>query len=209
MLTVAVVNAKGGCGKTTVATNLAAWFAGRGHRTALGDMDAQRSSRYWLEQRPDTAAAIDGVKLHKKFRDPPKKTARFVIDAAAAMDRADVEDVIAYADVILIPVLPSTYDEHATERMLEHITAIKRVRKGKRRVAFVANRLRPRTRNTARLEEFLARQSFDTLARLRDTQLYANLSDHGLSIFEAREKRAQGYAREWETLTQRLEAGAV
>jgi len=206
MLTVAVVNAKGGCGKTTIATNLAAWFARQGHRTALGDMDAQRSSRYWLGQRPATAPAIDTVKLHKKFRDPPDNTARFVIDAAAAMDRDDVADVIAFADVVLIPVLPSTYDQHASQRMLEHIGRIKRVRKGKREVAFVANRLRPRTRNASALERFLKDQPFATLARLRDTQLYPNVADQGLSIFEARDRRARAYADEWRDLTDRLES---
>lgn len=197
MLTVAVVNAKGGCGKTTIATNLAAWFALQGYRTALGDMDAQRSSRYWLSLRPDSAAAVDAVKLHKRFRDPPKSTTHFVIDSTAAMDRGDVEDVIAYTDVVLIPILPSTYDQHATERMLEHIADIKRVRKGKREVAFIANRIRPRTKNAQALERFLGDQSFPTLARLRDTQIYPNAADHGLSIFESRDKRARDYADEW------------
>jgi chromosome partitioning protein len=206
MLTIAVLNAKGGCGKTTIATNLAAWFSLQGYRTALGDMDAQRSSRYWLARRPNTAAEIESVKLHKQFREPTKKTSRFVIDGAAAMDRGEVKDVIAQADVILVPILPSTYDQEATRVLLERVADIKRVRKGKRHIAFVANRIRPRTRNAAALETFLAEQPFPTIGRLRDTQIYSNAADSGLSIFETREARAKQYAEEWAGLTAHLEA---
>jgi chromosome partitioning protein len=207
MDTIAVLNAKGGCGKTTIATNLAAWFALHGYRTALGDLDAQRSSRYWLARRPAAAATIEPVKLHKQFRDPPGKTERFLIDCAAAMHRGAIKEVIARADVILVPVLASTYDQAATARLLEHVAGIKRVRKGKRRLAFVANRVRPRTRNARALDDFLGKQQFPTVARLRDTQIYSNAADEGLSLFEWRERRARQYADEWSPLVDYLEDG--
>src|SRR5690606_9082847 len=49
---VLIANAKGGCGKTTIATNLASYYAGRGQPTSLLDLDPQQSSGWWLKQRP-------------------------------------------------------------------------------------------------------------------------------------------------------------
>ncbi len=208
MLTVAVLNAKGGCGKTTIATHLAALFALQGRSAALCDLDAQKSARRWLERRPSGASRIDRAPLKKDGLSVPKGVTRVVIDGNAAMDKAEAKWAIARADVIVVPLLPSLTDRDATRRLLDRIADIKRVRRGKRRIVFVANRYRRRTRATADLETFLDEQEWPVLARLRDTQLYTNASDAGLSIFELRERRAREYAAEWQALADDLEQRA-
>ena len=72
MISVLVVNTKGGCGKTTVATNLAGAFAVDGARTALADVDRQRSSLQWLDLRPANVARIEGLDWTKATGRPPK-----------------------------------------------------------------------------------------------------------------------------------------
>ena len=61
-----VLNPKGGSGKTTVSTNLAAYLANEGHYTALMDYDPQASSIRWLSKRPDDCPKIFGVEAHKR-----------------------------------------------------------------------------------------------------------------------------------------------
>ncbi|MGH6905853.1 MAG: AAA family ATPase, partial [Geminicoccaceae bacterium] len=90
MIIVLVANTKGGCGKTTVSTHLAAAFAGAGQRTALADADRQRSSLEWTRLRPGTAPPIAGLDWSKDVAQPPKGLDRLVIDAPAAMRKKDV-----------------------------------------------------------------------------------------------------------------------
>lgn len=208
MLTVAVMNAKGGCGKTTIATHLAALFALQGRRVALADLDRQRSSRMWLKRRPESAPPITQARVKKGEIVTPEGTTRLVVDGAAAMERAESKWVIARAEIILVPVLPSAYDQTASTRMLESIASIKRVRKGKRKILFIANRYRARTRAARELDAYLEKQQWPVIARLRDSQLYAQAADTGLSVFELRERRAREYAAEWQDIADFLEARA-
>ena len=146
MQTVLVANIKGGCGKTTIATHLAAALAGAGRRPALADVDRQRSSLGWLDRRPPQTARIRGLDWVKQIEEPPKKVDRLVIDAPAAMKLKQVETLIKRADVIVLPVLPSAFDETATARFLARIEELKPIRKDRTRIAVVGNRLRARTR---------------------------------------------------------------
>mgnify|MGYP006280744845 CR=1 FL=1 len=205
MLTVAVLNAKGGCGKTTIATNLAALFALQGRGAALCDLDAQKSARRWLERRPRDAPRIHRAPLKKNGLDVPDGVTRVVIDGNAAMDKDEAKWGIGRADLIVVPILASLTDRDATRRLLDRVARLKRVRRGKRRIVFVANRYRRRTRAATELEGFLAEQEWPVLARLRDTQLYTSAGDAGLSIFELRERRAREYAAEWQPLADDLE----
>lgn len=205
MLTVLVANTKGGCGKTTIATHLAAAFAAGGLATALADVDRQRSSLGWLDRRPDQAATIRGVDWVKEIGGPPKKTARLVIDAPAAMKIKQVEDLIRMADVIVLPVLPSAFDEGATARFLGRIEDLKPVRKSKTQVAVIGNRLRPRTRAAGRLDRFLDALGHRVVARLRDSALYPDTADQGLSLFDLTAKRARTVREDWTPLIRMVE----
>src|SRR3712207_2178522 len=109
MLTVLVANIKGGCGKTTIATHLAAAFATGGQTTLLADVDRQRSSLGWIDRRPASAALLTGLDWTKDLPAPPKGSGRLVIDAPAALKTKQIEELVKLADVIVLPVLPSAF----------------------------------------------------------------------------------------------------
>jgi chromosome partitioning protein len=203
MMIVAVINTKGGSGKTTLATHLAAHFARRGLKTGLADLDPQQSASGWLSRRSYTLPAIAAVDLENGH--PPKGMERLVVDAPAALKRKAVADVVETADVLVIPVLPSIFDEDGTVRFLKHLETVKTVRKGKRDICFVANRLKQRTRAAERLEAFLSGMAFPVMARLRDTQAYANLAVDGGSLFDSPLGRLEDYRAEWRPLLDYLD----
>lgn len=200
MLSILVANVKGGVGKTTIATHLAAAFAAEGHRTVLAEVDKQRSALGWLERRPKAAAPILGLDWTKEIGDLPKGVDRLVIDAPAAMKQKDVEDLVREADVVVLPVLPGTFDEQATERFLKKLDELKAIRKNRTPVAVVGNRLRSRTRAAERLDGFLAGVGHRVVARLRDSQMYADTAAQGLSLFDLRTGRAADLRADWTPL---------
>jgi chromosome partitioning protein len=200
MQVIAVANTKGGCGKTTVATNLAAYFAGSGHKCLLGDLDPQRSASKWLKRRPDSAAVIDSMAIGKDGFKLPKDADTVIVDCVAAMGRAVVKDVVQQADVVVVPVLPSAFDEQATKRFVKVLEDLKPIRKNKRSVLFVGNRTRSRTRSALHLTDFLHDLRFPLVTSLRDTQQYVNAAAEGLGLFDYRSARVRPYQEEWEPL---------
>ena len=197
MLIVLVANTKGGCGKTTVSTHLAAAFAGAGHRTALADVDRQRSSLEWTRLRPGTAAAITGLDWSKELSKAPKDLERLVIDAPAAMKKKHVFDLIGMAHVIVVPVLPSVFDQGSTLAFLTRLGELKAIRKNRKPVGVLRNRVRPRTRATARLGRFLAETEHVDLGGLPDRAIYNDVAALGLSIFDLPGKRAAALRQDW------------
>ena len=177
MLTVLVGNIKGGCGKTTLATHIASAFAGAGLSTAIGDCDRQRSSLNWLRRRAESLPRLQGLDWSK-----------------------DVEDLIHISDIVVVPVLPGAFDEDATAHFLERLAKVKAVRKNKRVVAVVGNRLRPGTRTSDHLDGFFGGLGFPVVARLRDSQIYPTVAAQGSTVLEANDRRSQSYAAEWQPL---------
>lgn len=204
LLSVLVGNIKGGCGKTTVATHLAAAFAMAGYCTQLSDADHQRSSLGWLRRRPSDAPAIIGADWAKGLSEPGSGVERLVIDAPAALRPKAAAELIAITDVVVIPVLPSVFDQDATGRFLAKIGEIKAVRKNKRVIAIVGNRLRPGTRASDQLDAFLGQLGHRAVTRLRDTQLYPAAAASGLSVFEEKGRRNAEYVKEWAALLELL-----
>ena len=200
MRTVLVGNIKGGCGKTTLATHIASAFAGAGLSTAIGDCDRQRSSLNWLRRRAESLPPIQGLDWSKDVGSAPKGLERLVIDAPAAMHHKDVEDLIDISDVVVVPVLPGAFDEDATAHFLERLAKVKAVRKNKRVVAVVGNRLRPGTRTSDHLDGFFGGLGFPVVARLRDSQIYPTVAAQGSTVLEASDRRSQSYAAEWQPL---------
>ncbi|HTH16757.1 MAG TPA: division plane positioning ATPase MipZ [Magnetospirillum sp.] len=207
MLSVLVGNIKGGCGKTTIATHLASAFVRAGHRTAIGDCDRQRSSLNWLRRRAENAPVIQGLDWSKELGSPPKGIDRLVIDAPAAMHHKDVEELLGIADIVVVPVLPGAFDEDATAHFLKKLSAVKAVRKNKRVVAIVGNRVRVGTKASEQLDTFFASLGFPVVARLRDSQIYPNVASVGLSVLEAKDRRSRDYAAEWAPLLALLQEG--
>lgn len=205
MFVVAVANSKGGSGKTTIATHLAARFAAAGHKTALADFDRQRSAHSWLERRPKKAPKIIAVEFDKGEGEIPGKIDRLVVDAVAAMRGKQVKSVVQRADLIIVPVLPSIFDEDGTRNFIAQLVKLKPIRKHKLAVALVGNRVRLRTRAADRLDDFLRGIDFPVVTKFRDTQLYANAADEGLSLFEIPGARARSYLDEWSPLLNFIE----
>lgn len=205
MFTIAVANTKGGAGKTTLATTLAAHYAGRGLETALGDLDLQQSSLGWLRRRASDLPKIRGIDLEVEGARPKKKTEILVVDCVAAMSRDVVKDVVKMADVIVIPVLPSAFDEDGTRRFMEQLAELKPIKKNKRAVAFVGNRVRLRTRAAEQLERFLEDLGFPKVATLRDTQLYAQAAHDGCAIQELANRRAYDHVMDLQPLIDFIE----
>ncbi len=205
MLTVLVANTKGGCGKTTIATGLASAFASGGFTTTLADVDRQKSSLDWSKRRPRDRPRVHAVDWSKSDGAMPAGTQRLVIDAPAALKIARVEALIKRADVIVLPVLPSAFDEAATARFLKKIDELKPIRKGKKDVAVVGNRLKPRTRAATRLDAFLADLGHAVVTRLRDSALYADAAEHGVGLFDLTAKRAEAPRSDWHPLIRFIE----
>ena len=208
MLRILVANAKGGCGKTTIATQLAAAFAAGGHFTALADADRQRSSLGWLARRPAQAAAIVGLDWSKEVGAPTRRTGRLVVDAAPALRGKRIAELVKSADLVVLPVLPSIFDETATRRFLDRLATFGSIAKGRKSVVVVGNRMRAGTGAAVHLEKVFAGIGHPLVAWLRDSRLYAAAAADGLSLFDARGKRARGLRLDWQPLLDYVERAA-
>jgi chromosome partitioning protein len=208
MISILVANIKGGCGKSTVATQLAGAFAAAGHTTALADVDSQRSSLGWIKRRPVTVAPISALDWTKEIGDAPSRITRLVIDAPAAMKKGAIEDLVRQADFIVLPVLPSAFDEGATTRFLSRLDDLKPIRRNRKPVAVLGNRMKPRSKASAELDRFLEDVGHKVVARLRDSAAYAELARDGLSLFDLRSPRAKTLREDWAPLLAFLEGGS-
>jgi chromosome partitioning protein len=181
MISILVANTKGGCGKTTISTNLAAAFAAAGHPTALADADRQRSSLAWAGVRPGTAAPIMALDWVEEL----------------TMKRRHVLELVKEADVIIVPVLPSAFDQTSTAAFLDRLHELKSIRRNRKPVGILRNRVRPRTKAAARLLRFLDRLEHQDLGGLPDRTIYNEVAADGLSIFDLPDRRAQALRADW------------
>lgn len=206
--TVLVANLKGGCGKTVVATTLAAALAGRGARVALADADKQRSALRWARRRAPQTAPVEGLDWSKAsaFGEAPKKLDWLIIDAPGALRGQKAEALVAEAKAVLIPLAPTFYDLDATKRFLKELEALKRVRKGKAEVHLIANRVRPRTRAAASLDAAFAELGHPPLARISEKAAYAELAEHGMTVFDRPLKALDAARAQWAPVLAALDA---
>lgn len=205
MISVLVANAKGGCGKTTIATNLAAAFANAGLKTALADADRQRSCLTWLKRRPADVARIAPLDWRKAVGAPAVDTERLVIDSGAGLNSEHVRELLRQADLLVMPVLPSLFDEAATRRFLKRVDKLKPIHKGKKPIAVVGNRLRGRTRSAQDLDDFLAGLGHEIATRLRDRAIYQDVARRGLGIFDLPPRRRAAAVDDWLPLVRLVE----
>jgi len=214
MQRVTVLNAKGGCGKTTVATGLAAYLRQRGHVTALMDYDSQSSSLGWLSRRPDGAPPIYGVPATRpagagvtrswRMRLPPD-VERVVIDTPAAMDLLQLQELVASSDVLLLPILPSPMDIHAASRFIGDLLLRGQTRRHGCHIGVVANRVRANTVTFRSLRAFLDTLDIPFVATLRDSRGYLRACEAGLGLCEMGRLYTPGEQTEWERLARWLE----
>jgi chromosome partitioning protein len=197
-----VLNAKGGCGKSTLATNIAAYFANEGASVALADYDPQRSSLDWLARRPEDRPAIAGVAAFEDgLRHVPRSSDIVVSDAPARSHGKELIDLVKHAETIVIPVLASTIDMQATSSFLTELQAVGKVQNKQVKIGALANRVRENTLIYDDLDEYLTKARVPYIAALREAQNYVRAYTRGLGIFELPEYLAWPDWDEWEPLT--------
>jgi len=210
---IVVLNPKGGSGKSTIATNLAAYYAWRGLTVALMDHDAQGSSTRWLKIRPRHAPAIHGIAAFERkmnvtrafaWRAPPG-TERLIVDTPAAVTALQMPELTMGASAIVVPVLPSDIDIHAASRCIADLLLVARVHRSEKRLVIVANRARRYTKAYSSLMKFLQSLRIPVAAVLRDSQAYVRSAETGLGIHEMRGALLQEDLDTWQPLVDWLE----
>ena len=206
MHSILVLNSKGGCGKSTLATNIAGYFAQLGKRVALADCDPQGSSRDWLSIRPSSAteiydASIRGGKLHV-----PRNTDVIVIDTPAATHGQRLANYVRLGQTMVIPLMPSPIDIRAAEHFIDELYSLRKLIKRKIKLATVANRVREDTLAAAKLDYYLDKmklpngQKLPYMTVLRSSQNYIKAAEKGLSIFEFSPAKTLYDREQWQPL---------
>jgi len=209
MPVVLVVNPKGGVGKSTVATNLAGWFATRGHPTMLGDLDRQLSARGWLERRPATAARIASWDVDSdRIARPPRGITHVVLDSPAAIHGHLLKDALRVADRVIVPLQASLFDICATQSFLEKL-AERTGLKESGHVGVLGMRVDARTRAAEQLHRFVEGLGLPVLGFLRDTQNYVQLAAHGLTLWDVAPSRVEKDLAQWRSLLAWVETGEL
>ncbi len=208
MQSVLVANAKGGAGKTTLATNMAAALAVSGEATTLWDLDRQKSALAWLDIRSPSAAPIaradaDADGSHASGRGK----GWLVMDSPAGLHGKNLAHALRLAQKIVVPVQPSLYDMAATSDFLQALLAEKPLRRNASAIGIVGMRVDSRTKAAATLEVFLRQFDLPVVAYLRDTQLYANAAFSGSGVFDLPDYLAAREVAQWQPLLEWLRAG--
>lgn len=208
-----VINGKGGSGKTTLSTNLAAWLAQRGETTVLVDADPQGSSSAWLAKRPTTLPRIHGVSIDLNSRQTrsfqwraPKSTRWLITDAAPGLGPQALEDLVRDHDLVIIPVMPSDIDIGASARFITMLLQSPSMRRQSKSMAVIANRVKQKTRSWLRLQDFMLRLNIPHPTSLRDTQYYVHAYSEGRGICDYSSHHCHIHQQDWDLLLCWLDA---
>jgi chromosome partitioning protein len=202
MKTILVASSKGGVGKTTIATNLAAHYAVDGKHTVLVDADRQCSSLHWCQKRADMPHAVlpvDGTRRDWQ-RHLPDDAQRVIVDGRAGAMGEDLAMFLDVADAVVVPILPSTIDIEASVPFLDSLAKHPRVHKGKLPVALVANRMKPWTNASQQMVDALRRWPYPLVAQLRDTQAYVLLAGLGKGLYDYHSEQVRSHQADWAPL---------
>lgn len=211
-----LANAKGGCGKTTVCTNLAAYYASQGVCVSLMDYDPQGSSSQWLKARQAKLATIHGVdafRQHERLTRSwqlhalPQNTEFILIDSPAGLSSSQLEDLLRMADIVLIPITPSAIDIRATTHFIRQVMLSSALKTGQIRAAALANRVKRNTLIYTKLELFLKTLRIPFVTSLRDAQSFIKAAESGCGVMELHELHEEDQ-KSWIQLIQWLDQQA-
>ena len=205
MPVVVVANPKGGVGKTTVATNIAGYFARQGRQVMLGDADRQQSSRLWLRLRPPEARPIASWEVGEgQIAKPPKGTTHVVLDTPAGLHGKMLQEAMRQADKVVVPLQPSIFDIYATRAFLDELAHHRKA--GKMQVGIVGMRVDARTIAADKLQEFVDALGLPVLGLLRPTQNYVHLAARGLTLFDVAPSKVERDLEQWQGIQRWLDA---
>lgn len=200
MPVIAVVNRKGGSGKSTVAAHLAAWLAHQGHAVMLGDVDRQQSSRTWLRRRNAALPGIAPWTVDQNVLRVPTGITHVVLDTPGGLHGFELARMVMFADAILMPVCNSAFDREAAAACHAELMALPRVAGGRCKLAAVGMRIDARTRASAVLEEWSTGLGLPFVGILRETQLYVQCLERGMTIFDLSGQRAAADLAQWQPI---------
>jgi chromosome partitioning protein len=189
---IVIINPKGGCGKTTMATNLASYYANNGPAPAIMDFDRQGSTMAWLDRRPATRPLIHGIAAYKKTMQAtrswqlrvPDEATNLIIDSPAALTHDDLRELTRDACSILVPVLPSVLDIHTSSRCIADLLLVAKIDRRDHKLAIVANRTQKNTKSLDKLMRFLYSLGIPVIAVMRDSQNFVRAIEQGIGICE-------------------------
>jgi chromosome partitioning protein len=197
MPVIVIANPKGGVGKSTLATNLAGYFAAQGHSVMLGDVDVQQSSRAWLKLRSPALPPIQAWEIEDgHVAKPPKGTTHIVLDTPAGFSGKRFDKVMQIADKVIVPLQPSMFDILATQDFLKKLAE----HKGKIDVGVLGMRVNVRTRAADQLANYVVGLGLPVLGHLRDTQNYVQLAANGATLWDVAPGRVEKDREQWESL---------
>ena len=201
MSSIMVINAKGGSGKTTISTNLASYYACKGLKVTLVDLDPQGSSTKWLASRPLTKPKIKGVTSLPPQKVSKKSDEVTIFDVPAAIYGARLQTYIKKARKIIVPVLPSPIDMSAARDFLNSIRSLGSVIRNRTDICLVANRCRANTNIFEELDDYLVKEKgIRYVTAFRDNTNYINAAKKGIGIFEMGESMTAQDREEWKPL---------
>lgn len=194
---IVILNPKGGCGKSTLATNIAACYARRGPQPALMDYDPQGSTMSWLRRRSAELPPIHGIAAYKKTMQAtrswqlrvPEDTLDLIVDSPASITHDDLRELTRDSSSILVPVLPSSMDIDAASKCIADLLLVAKVNRNEGKLAVVANRTRKNTRSLARLMRFLDSLGIPIIAVLRDSQNFVHAAENGVGLIDMQPSR--------------------
>ena len=207
MHTILILNPKGGCGKSTIAINIAGYFAMRGKNVSLADCDPQCSSTDWLSVRPEHLATINHVPVKKGKLHVPNDTEILILDTPAGIHDQKMAKIVRAAQTMIIPVLPSPIDIRAAERFISNLIKLRKKSVNKKiKIATVANRVNEMTLAADKIDEYLDNiklpngRKVPYMALLRATQNYVHAAEQGKTIFELAPSKTYYDREQWKPL---------
>lgn len=196
-----VLNSKGGCGKSTIATNLASYFAAyEKKKVTLVDFDPQGSSLDWLKVRSRKLPEIIAINATKESVRISKDTEIVIMDVPARIDGRELASLVKRVETIIIPVLPSPIDIRAGANFIKELLTNARVSRKETKVCVVANRVRENTLSYHALYAFLKSLKIPFITTLRDTQNYIHAEEKGVGIFEMAPSKVWQDLEQWDPL---------